>query len=66
MVKVDANDLKKLILTVEMMKEVLLSRRLHSDYEGELSDWSKKKLEEARKAPDSEYVSMEEIEKEFL
>jgi len=65
-IKVDAGDLKKLILTVEMMKEILLSGKLHYDYEGELSDWAKKELEEARKTPDSELISMEEIEKEFL
>jgi len=65
-IKVDAGDLKKLILTVEMMKEILLSGKLYYDYEGELSDWAKKELEETRKTPDSELISMEEIEKEFL
>ena len=66
MVKVNAGDLKKLILTVETMKEILLSGKLHYDYEGELSDWAKKELEEARKIPNSENISLEEVEKMIL
>jgi len=58
-IKVDANDLRQLISNVELIKNVLLS-------EGELTDWAKKELAEARETPDSEYISMEEIEKEFL
>lgn len=65
-VKVDANDLKKLILDVGLMKEILLSGKLYSDPEGELTDWAKKELARARATPDSELISMEEIEKEFL
>lgn len=34
--------------------------------ETELTDWAKGELEKARKTPRSEYVSMKEIEKEFL
>ncbi|MFH1521775.1 MAG: hypothetical protein ABIF18_02340 [archaeon] len=66
MIKVDANDLKKLILNVEIMKEILLSGKLHCDYEGELTDWAKRELEEARKIPDSENISLEEVEKMIL
>ncbi|PKP59818.1 MAG: hypothetical protein CVT88_04640 [Candidatus Altiarchaeales archaeon HGW-Altiarchaeales-1] len=36
------------------------------DEEYELSDWAKKNLKEARKTPDSEYISQEDMEKEFL
>jgi hypothetical protein len=35
------------------------------DPEGELSDWAKKQLKKARDAPESEYISMDEIEEEF-
>ena len=59
MIKVDADDLRQLIQDVQLLKNVLLS-------EGELTDWAKKELAEARNTPDEEYVSMEEIEREFL
>ncbi|PKP56473.1 MAG: hypothetical protein CVT89_06140 [Candidatus Altiarchaeales archaeon HGW-Altiarchaeales-2] len=36
------------------------------DEEYELSDRAKKDLKEARKTPDSEYISQEDMEKEFL
>jgi len=36
------------------------------DTEGELSDWAKKELAEARKIPDSELISHEDIKKEIL
>ena len=62
-VKVDANDLKKLILDVGLMKEILLSERLHHDSERELTDWAKKELAETRATPDSELISSEEIER---
>lgn len=65
-ININANDLKQLILDVKLMKEILLSGKLYYDYEGELSDWAKDELAKARETPDSEYVSMEEIEKEFL
>ena len=32
----------------------------------ELSDWAKKELKEARETQDSEYISQEDMEKEFL
>ncbi len=66
MIKVDANDLKKLILNVELIKEFLLSRELYRDSDGELTDWAKMELEEARKIPDSENISLEEMEKIIL
>lgn len=59
MIKVDANDLRQLVQDVQLLKNVLL-------LEGELTDWAKKELVKARKTSDEEYISMEEIEKEFL
>ncbi len=66
MIKVNENDFKKLVKNVELIKDYLFSNKPYSDPEGELSDWAKKELDEARKIADSELISMEEIEKEFL
>jgi hypothetical protein len=44
---------------IELIKNHLLS-------ETELTDWARKELEEARNAPRESYVSLEEMEKEFL
>ncbi len=65
MVNINANDLRQLILDVKLMKEILLSGKLYYDYEGELSDWAKKELAEARETPNSELLSSEEVEKEL-
>lgn len=59
MIEVDANDLKKLILTVEMMKEILLSRELYRNSDGELTGWAKKETEEAS---DSSEAIKEDLE----
>lgn len=66
MMNVDANDVKQLVRNVEMIKAILLSHRSYPDPEGELSDWAKRELAEARKTPDSELLSSEEVKKEFL
>ena len=57
-VKVKVEDLAKLRQDVELIKNILIS-------EGELSDWAKEELSEARKNSKEKYVNMEEIEKEF-
>ncbi|MFX0206855.1 MAG: hypothetical protein ACFFDT_12785 [Candidatus Hodarchaeota archaeon] len=57
---------KNLVENVELIKDILLSGSRGPDPEGELSDWAKKELEDARKTPYEEYISMEDIEKEFL
>jgi len=41
-----------------------LKHILEEDYE--LSDTAKKELKEARETPDNEYISQEDMEKEFL
>ena len=51
--------LDKLAKDVELIKEFVLP-------EGELTDWAKKELEEARKRPHSEYISLEEVKKKIL
>ena len=58
-IKVDANDLKQLVQDVQLLKNVLLS-------EGELTNWAKKELAEARKIPDSEMISLKEVEQMIL
>ena len=52
MIKVDANDLKKLILNVELIKEFLLSKGLCSDSRKELAGWTKNGIEEASDFPE--------------
>lgn len=34
--------------------------------DGELTDWGKRELDEARKAPEDEYISHEEVKKKIL
>ena len=36
------------------------------DSEGEITDWVKKELAEARKIPDSELISLEEVRRMIL
>ncbi|PJE81702.1 hypothetical protein COU58_01035 [Candidatus Pacearchaeota archaeon CG10_big_fil_rev_8_21_14_0_10_32_42] len=55
----DPRELKQLIKDVTLIKNILIS-------EGELSNWARKELDETRKTPREEFISMKEIEKEFL
>jgi len=57
MIKVDANDLRQLVQDVKLLKNVLLS-------EGELTDWAKKELAEAR-ADEENNISLEDLKKEI-
>lgn len=65
-INVNSNQFKQLVTDVEMIKSILFCHKPYPDPEGELSDWAKKELEEARATPQDEYISLEEIEKEFL
>ncbi len=58
-IKVSAKDILQIKKDIQFIKNQLME-------ETELTDWAKKELEEARKTPKEEYISMEEIEKEFL
>ncbi len=49
-----AEDLKQLIRDVALIKNILIE-------EGELSDWIKKELKEARQIPNSECTSQEKV-----
>lgn len=53
------DDLRKLIVDVTLIKNILLS-------EGELTDSAKKELAEARKIPRSACISHEEVKKRIL
>tara|TARA_Y100000034_G_scaffold122730_1_gene168549 strand:+ start:2280 stop:2492 length:213 start_codon:yes stop_codon:yes gene_type:complete len=63
---ISTKEIRQLIQDVALLKEILLFNISRKDPEGELSDWAKKELEKSRKTSDKEYISMEEIEKEFL
>ena len=52
-------DLIKLRVDIKLIKNILLS-------EGELTDWAKNELAEARKVPNFECVSHEDVEKRIL
>ncbi len=49
-----------------LIKEILLSRDSKIDDEGELTDWAKKALNDARARPESEYISLEEVKRKIL
>lgn len=61
---ISEKELRQLIKDVAMIKEILAIN--NKDPEGELSNWAKKALEEARKRPEKEYVSLEEVRKRIL
>jgi len=55
--------LMKLFKDVELIKSIL---ELKKDTEGELSNWAKSELEHARKRPEKDYISLEEIKKRII
>ena len=63
---VKEEDIKQLIQDVEMLKEILFYNKNLQDPEGELTDWAKNELDEARRTPESEYVSLEQVKKRIL
>jgi hypothetical protein len=56
-------NLLKLMRDMELIKGLLMSK---VDDEGELSDWAKKEIEEARMTPSSQSISHEEVKKRIL
>ena len=59
-------DLTKLRRDIEIIKNLLISQRKIEEDEGELTEWAEKELEEARKTPESKYISLEEVKKRIL
>lgn len=49
----------------ELKQDMALIKHILSE-EGKLSDYAKKSLGEARKTPDSEYISHKELKKRIL
>ena len=56
-------ELVQIRMTLEMMKKFIIPQK---DPEGELSDWAKTELAEARDSPESEFISHEEVRKQIL
>lgn len=56
---ISVEELKQLIRDVALIKNILLS-------EGELTDWAKNELEKARKRPNSEKITHEEVKRRIL
>ncbi len=56
---VRTDDIAQIRHDIEMIKNILLS-------EGELTDWAKRELTAARKVPESECVSHEDVEDMIL
>ncbi len=58
-IAVRAEDIARLIHDVQVIKNAVLD-------EGEPTEWAKKELKAARKVPDEELISMEEVEDMIL
>ena len=56
--------IKKRLDDVSELKEIWAG--INADDEGELTDWAKKELAEARKIPDSENISLEKLEEQLI
>ena len=54
-----SKSLMKVRKDVELIKNILMS-------DGELSEWARRELERARKTPEVEYVSLEEVKSRVL
>ena len=57
---IDIERFNQLLHDVALIKEILVANQTNT--EGELTDWVKKELAEARQIPDSENISLEELE----
>lgn len=58
-------DILKIRRDMEIIKKMLMSK-MEEDSEGELTDWAKEELDKARKTPESQYVSLENVKKRIL
>lgn len=61
----ECEDLKAInVVLVRLARDIKIiknSLQLKEDEEGELTDWAKQELEEARKTPLSEYTSLDNL-----
>ncbi|MFH2059388.1 MAG: hypothetical protein ABIJ59_10870 [Pseudomonadota bacterium] len=60
----DVAFIKQHLNDVALIKEILVANQ--TDSEGELTDWVKKELAEARQIPDSELISSEEVKRMII
>lgn len=61
----EEREIKKLAEDVALIKEILFFNKIIKDPEGELSDWAKKQLAQARDIR-SEKISHEEVKRRIL
>jgi len=61
---IDIERFNQLLHDVALIKEILVANQTNT--EGELTDWVKKELAEARQIPDSENISLEELEEQIV
>ena len=66
-VKINAEDLKKLISDVAQIKKILLAEKEKGEMEEiELTNWAKNELKRARETPEERYIIHEEVKKRIL
>jgi len=63
-IPINTENFNRLLSDVALIKEMLIANQVAS--EGGLTDWVKKELAEARQIPDSENISLEELEEQIL
>jgi hypothetical protein len=61
-----ADSLKQIHDDLEELKRDMARIKAILEEDFELSEWAKKRIEEAKKTAHSEYISQNDIEKEFL
>lgn len=54
--------LAQLARDVALIKQILMKQKLSKDPEGELSDWAKEELAQARAEPKSSRATLEQVE----
>lgn len=62
-VTISADKFNKLVQEVTLIREILVAGQ--TEAEGEITEWVRKELAEARAVPDSENISLEALEKEI-
>lgn len=66
MIQVDVNDFNKLMADIKIIKNAVLNIQSILSYEGEVTEWAERELEEARKIPRSENISHKEAKQMVL
>ena len=61
LIKINAHDLVQLRKNVELIKNILIAR----DEEGELTNWARKELQEAREESEENSISLDDLRVEI-